>query len=151
MMSIGRAVREPLAITVWSCVAWTGSLGLTGCAGGGGGEPDPTLPPPGENIVIPVTVVNNMSPGTNITVRFISLGGTRILGSVSGRRERTFQVDSPSMAGQFQLNATGPGLGQAITSQTFSLFPNSAVRWTLIGNQLVVGERLPPPMEPKNQ
>jgi hypothetical protein len=151
MMSIGRAERGSLAVAVWSCVAWAGSLGLTGCAGGGGNEPDPTLPPPGENIVIPVTVVNNVSPGTNITVRFISLGGTRILGSVGPGRERTFQVGSPSMTGQFRLNATGPALGQEITSQAFSLFPNSTVRWTLIGNQLVVGERLGERMQPKNQ
>ncbi len=150
-MSIGRAVREPLAIALWSCVAWIGSLGLTGCAGGRGGEPDPTLPPPGEDIVIPITVVNDVSPGTNITVRFISLGGTRILGSVGPGRERTFQVGSPSMTGRFRLNATGPALGQEITSQAFSLFPNSTVRWTLIGNQLVVGEHLGERMQPKNQ
>jgi len=151
MMSIGRAVRDSLAVAVWSCVAAAVSLGLVGCAGGGGDEPDPTLPPPAESIVIPITVVNNVSPGTNITVRFISLGGTRILGSVSGGRERTFQVDSPSMTGQFHLNATGRGLGETITSQAFSLFPNSAVRWTLIGNQLLVGDRLGEPMQPKNQ
>ena len=151
MMSIGRAVRGSLSVAVWSGVSAAGSLGLVGCAGGGGDEPDPTLPPPGENIVIPITVVNDVSPGTNITVRFISLGGTRILGSVGGGRERTFQVDSPSMSGQFRLNATGPGLGQEIVSQAFALFPNSMVRWTLIGNQLVVGERMGEPMQPKNQ
>lgn len=151
MMSMVKSVGDSFVVGVWSCVVAAGSLGLVGCAGGGGDEPDPTLPPPGENIVIPITVVNNLSPGTNITIRFVSLGGTRILGSVSPGRERTFQVDSPSMTGQFQLNATGPGLGETITSQAFSLFPNSAVRWTLIGNQLVVGERMPPPMEPQNQ
>lgn len=151
MMSIGRALMGPLAVTVWSCVAAAGSIGLAGCASGGSEEPDPTAPPPGENIVIPITVNNNWTPGTLITVRFIGLGGTRILGSVSPGRERTFQVDSPAMTGQFQLNATGTGLGQDITSQAFSLFPNSSVRWTLIGNQLLVGERMPPPMEPKNQ
>lgn len=151
MISLGRSVRDSFAVATWSCVAAAGSLGLVGCAGGGGDEPDPTLPPPGESIVIPITVRNNVSPGTNVTVRFVSLGGTRILGSVSGGRERTFEVDSPSMTGQFVLNATGPGLGETITSQAFSLFPNSAVTWTLIGNQLLVGERMPQPMQPKNQ
>ncbi len=151
MMSIGRAFRGSLAVTVWSGVAAAGSLGLVGCASGGGGEPDPAAQPSGENIVIPITVNNNVTPRTNITVRFIGLGGTRILGSVSGGRERTFNVDSPAMTGQFQLNATGPGLNESITSQAFALFPDSNVRWTLIGNQLVVGERIPPPMEPQNQ
>ncbi len=150
-MNMGSAVRRSFAVAVWGCVGAAGSIGLIGCAGGGGDEPDPTVPPPGENIVIPITVDNNWTPGTNITIRFVSLGGSRILGSVSPGRERTFQVDSPAMTGQFQLNATGRGLGEAITSQAFSLFPNSAVRWTLVGNQLVVGERMPPPMEPKNQ
>jgi hypothetical protein len=151
MKRIGKAVRDSFAAAVWSFAAAGASLGIVGCAGGGGDEPDPTVPPPGENIVIPITVNNNFTPRTTITVRFVSLGGTRILGSVSGGRERTFQVDSPSMTGRFQLNATGPGLGDDITSQAFSLFPNSSVRWTLIGNQLLVGERMPPPMEPKNQ
>jgi hypothetical protein len=151
MMSITRGVKNTLIVTAWSCIAGTGSLGLVGCASGGSDEADPTMPPPGENIVIPITVNNNVTPRTNITVRFIGLGGTRILGSVNGGRERTFEVDSPSMTGQFQLNATGPGLNDSITSQAFSLFPNSTVRWTLIGNQLLVGERMPPPMEPQNQ
>ncbi len=151
MMSMSRAVRDSLAVAVWGSIAWAGSLGLVGCASGGGDEPDPRLPPPDENIVIPITVHNNISPRTNITVRFISLGGTRILGSVSGGRERTFQVDSPSMTGESRLNAMGPGLGREITSQAFFLFPNSTVRWTLIGNQLVVGERLGERMEPRNQ
>lgn len=151
MVRKARAVTDSMAVRVWSVVAATASFGLLGCASGGGEEPDPTMPPPSENIVIPVTVVNNWSPRTNITVRFVSLGGTRILGSVSGGRERTFQVDSPPMTGQFQLNATGRNLGETITSQAFSLFPNSTVRWTLVGNQLVVGERLGEPMQPKNQ
>ncbi|MEJ2342282.1 MAG: hypothetical protein P8Y10_08765 [Gemmatimonadales bacterium] len=151
MTSKGRAVRDSLAATVWRCAAAAASLGLIGCAGGGGDEPDPTVPPPGENIVIPITVYNNWTPSTSVTVRFVSLGGTRILGSVNGGRERTFQVDSPPMTGQFRLSASGTRLDADIVSQAFSLFPNSAVRWTLVGNQLVVGERMPPPMEPKNQ
>jgi hypothetical protein len=148
---MGTIRRRSLPAAAWSIAVWAGSLGLAGCATGGGDEPDPTHPPPGENIVIPITVNNNLSPRTNVTIRFISLGGTRILGSVSGGRERTFQVDSPPMTGQFRLNATGPRLGREITSQAFSLFPNSTVTWILIGNQLLVGQRLGERMEPRNQ
>ena len=58
MMKMSRALGHSAAVAMWSCVAVAASLGLVGCAGGGGDEPDPTLPPPGENIVIPITVDN---------------------------------------------------------------------------------------------
>ena len=62
MISVARGVRNTLIITAWSCIAGAGSLGLVGCASGGSDEADPTMPPPGENIVIPITVNNNVTP-----------------------------------------------------------------------------------------
>ena len=131
-------------------IVLAGSLVLAACAGGGGEEADPRVPPPGENIVIPITVNNNWTPRTSVTIRLVSGGVTRILGSVNGGRERTFEVDSPSLSGRHRLQADGTRLGQSIVSQDFWLFTTSAVRWALVGNALLVGERMGPPL-PENE
>jgi len=132
----GRTGRSRWGLTAAVCVA------LAGCAGGGGDEPDPRLPPPGESIVIPITVRNNWTPRTQITVRLISGGVTRILGSVNGGRERTFEVTDPTMSGRHTLTATGNTLAEAVESQPFTLFATSTVTWSLFENALLVGERL---------
>jgi hypothetical protein len=129
-----RASRRSVAAAVF--------LMLAGCAGGGGDEPDPRMPPPGESIVIPITVRNNWTPRTQVTVRLNSGGVTRILGSVNGGRERTFQVSDPTVAGRHTLTATGNSLSESIESQPFNLFATSTVTWTLVGNNLLVSERL---------
>ncbi len=138
--------RWSLVLAFWLAVA----LPLTGCAGGGGAEPDPTMPPPGEAIVIPITVTNNWSPRTSVTVRLISSGVTRILGSVGGGSERTFEIESPSLTGQHRLSARGTGLDQEQLSQPFALFGNSTVQWTMVGNALLVGQQTEEPAQPKS-
>ena len=75
-------------------------------------------------------------------MRLVSGGVTRILGSVNGGRERTFQVENPSLTGRHNLTATGFASTGPVASQPFSLFANSTVTWTIVGNQLLVGERL---------
>jgi hypothetical protein len=131
-------------------IALAGFVLLQGCAGGGGGEPDPTLPPPGENIVIPITVNNNWTPRTQVTVRLVSDGVTRILGSVGGGRERTFDVDSPSLSGRHTLTATGFTARDRLTSTPFTLFGNSTVTWRLVENAIVMGQRMGAPAQPQN-
>lgn len=126
-------------------------LALWGCAGSGSHEPDPTMPPPGGSVVVPITVNNNWSPRTSATIRLISGGVTRILGGVGGGREQTFQVESPALTGEHRLSATGTDLGQGIVSQPFTLFGNSSVHWTLVGNALWVGQRQGEPARPEGQ
>jgi hypothetical protein len=108
------------------------------------------MPPPGEAIVIPITVTNNWSPRTSVTVRLISSGVTRILGSVGGGSERTFEIESPSLTGQHRLSARGTGLDQEQLSQPFALFGNSTVQWTMVGNALLVGQQTEEPAQPKS-
>jgi len=127
------------------------SLVLLGCASGGSSEPDPGTPASGESIVIPISVNNNLRPRTSVTIRLISDGVTRILGGVGGSAERTFEVGSPALTGQHRLSATGTGLDQELLSQPFTLSASSTMRWTLVGNSLLVGKRLGPPMEPGNR
>jgi len=122
-----------------------------GCAGGGSSQPDPGPTVSGESIVTPIFVNNNLSPRASVTVRLISDGVTRILGGVGGGAERTFDVGSPGLTGQHRLSATGTGLDQEVLSQPFTLSANSTVGWTLVGNSLLVGERLGEPLEQRNR
>ncbi len=132
----GRTRKTRWGLSALICVA------LAGCAGRGSDEPDPRLPPPGESIVIPITVRNNWTPRTQVTVRLISGGVTRILGSVNGGRERTFEIADPTLSGRHTLTATGNTLAEAIESTPFTLFATSTVTWSLFENALLVGERL---------
>jgi hypothetical protein len=144
------SVKSSLSFVLASALVGSMPLAVVGCAGSGSNEPDPTMPPPGQNILIPITVNNNWSPRASATVRLISGGVTRILGSVRGDQERTFQVDTPALTGEHRLSATGTGLQQDLLSQPFQLFANSSVEWTFVGNALLVGQRLGEPMQPKN-
>ena len=125
--------------------ALVSSVVFGACTSGGRAKSDPAMPAADENVVIPITVNNNLSPRTNVTVRLISGGVTRILGGVGGDRERTFQVDTPALTGEHRLSATGTDLNRDLLSQPFTLFANSSVRWTLVSNSLLVGEQLDEP------
>ena len=123
-----------------ACLAAAGALLLlAGCASGGAEGSGPGEPP-AEPVTIKVTVNNNITPGTQVTVRLQSGGVTRILGGVSPGRERTFDVDSPSLVGTHLLSATG--VGTSIVSQPFSLFANSWITWRLPANALQLGTQL---------
>jgi len=141
MLNLGarliRRVRRPASFGAPAALAL---VLLAGCASGsaegsGAGEP------PAEPVTIKVTVNNNITPGTQVTVRLQSGGVTRILGGVSPGRERTFDVDSPTLSGTHLLTATGDA-GTSIVSQPFSLFANSWITWRLPGNVLQVGTEL---------
>jgi len=142
-----RVPRLIASSAILSCVVSV----LPGCAGGGSSEPVSGTPAPGESNVIPISVNNNLSPRTSVTVRLINDGVIRILGGVGGGAERTFDVGSPGLTGQHRLSATGTGLDQEVLSQPFTLSANSTVGWTLAGNSLLVGERLGEPLEQRNR
>lgn len=139
MLSLGarltRRVRRP------ACFAAAGALLLlAGCASGGAEGSGPGAPP-AEPVTIKVTVNNNLTPRTQVTVRLQSGGVTRILGGASPGRERTFDVEGPTLSGTHLLTATGDA-GVTIVSQPFSLFANSWITWRLQGNVLQVGREL---------
>jgi len=120
------------------------ALVVGSCAGAGGEEPEVDVPTSARRIVVSVTVSNELAPRASVTVRLRSRETTRILGSVTPGRQRTFEVELPASAPEYQLTATSVALTDAITSESFSLSADSAVSWRIADNVLVVG-RLPEP------
>lgn len=125
-------------------LALAGCVLLLGCASAGSEEPDYEVPPRDEPVVvvIPVNVSNELEPRANVTIRLRSGDRTRILGSVTPGRERSFQVDSPELSAEYRLTATSPAFADAITSEPFSLSADSWVRWSIADNVLVVDQRV---------
>jgi hypothetical protein len=113
-----------------------------GCAGAGSEEPDVDVPTAARRIVVAFTVSNELAPRASVTVRLRSGETTRILGSVTPGLQRTFEVELPASAPEYQLTATSVALTDAITSESFSLSADSAVSWRIADNVLVV-DRLP--------
>lgn len=80
-----------------------------------------------------VEVVNDLVPGRAITVRLhSSLRGRALLGSVSPMQTARLRYRSPSLSGQFRLEAEGAG--GDMFSDYFSLAPGEQVVWSLRNN-----------------
>jgi hypothetical protein len=131
----------PRRITNARRLALAGCVALLGCAGTGSEEPGYAVSPRTEPIVIAFTVSNQIAPPASVTIRLQGGGTTWILGNVTPGQERTFPVDLPEIAGEYQLTATSVAFTDAITSQAFSLSPDSWVRWTIADNSIEVGQR----------
>jgi hypothetical protein len=119
-------------------------LGLAAaCAGRGSEEPDVDVPTFPRRIVVAFTVSNELAPRASVTVRLRSGETTRILGSVTPGLERTFELELPASTPtpEYRLTATSVAFSDAITSESFSLSPDSWVRWTIADNSIEVGQR----------
>jgi hypothetical protein len=104
-----------------------------GCAAGS----RPAAALPDDPNTIPVTVENNLTPRTAVTVRITSASATRVvLGIVSPGRSRTLQFEESFFESGYQLIAETTE-GQTITSRVFQLYPS----WTLTHNTVAIGER----------
>ncbi len=123
----------------WLWLPFAACIAVVGCAGGRSDDPDPALAEPSQRTVIPITVNNDLAPRASATIWLRGEEATRILGSVAPGRERTFNVDWPEHSGQQRLAATM--LNGKLTSESFSISANSAVRWKLADNALVIGQQ----------
>lgn len=126
----------------WGRFVLVGCATLSGCASAGSDDLDRAVDPRAElpqRTVIPITVNNDLAPRASVTIWLRGEEATRVLGSVAPARERTFRVDWPEHSGEHRLAATM--LNGKLTSESFSISANSAVRWKLADNALVIGQQ----------
>lgn len=110
---------------------------VAACAAGrgsGGAAPE------SEN-VIAITVRNNLTPRTLVTVRVFSRSGTRtFLGTVSPGQTKSFTFEESLFEPAYQLVAETQG-GADVSSRLFELYPMAAVIWTLQTNVIELSSR----------
>ncbi len=86
-----------------------------------------------------VTVVNNLTPRTSLTVRITADPGTRVLlGSVSPGATQTFRLNRLMPSGDYQLVAE-TAEGREIVSREFNVLPGDEVMWSVRTNTVDVG------------
>jgi hypothetical protein len=116
----------PVALLLFlACAAGRGSTGAA----------------PESEHAITVTVRNNLTPRTLVTVRVFSRSGVRtFLGSVPPAQTKSFTFDEPMFEAAYQLVAETQG-GADVTSRMFELYPMAAVVWTLQTNIIELSSR----------
>ncbi|MDX1623187.1 MAG: hypothetical protein R3199_04315 [Gemmatimonadota bacterium] len=108
---------------------------LAACATGGAerGEEEET----GRRIVFEVE--NDLIPRSPVTIHLQATDRpTRVLGTVSAGRTRTFTHTEPLLTGSYRLTAQ-VHQGEEIPSRVFSLYPRAFIRWSINTNTLSEG------------
>lgn len=105
---------------------------LAACATGGGADRQ------GEHRIL-VEVTNDLVPPRTVTVQLrASDRVTRTLGTVGAGETRIFTYREGLLTGAYRMTARVDE-GSQFASETFALFPNAQVWWSLRRNDLTVG------------